>query len=120
MLKASRGALARSLKLEALNDRHRRALLGGAQEEARLKDKSRDLGLRISLLESELREAVDKQKAHGRSSQPADVGIDHNILRGKTPTEVRCLAGVPTHEALLVSKDCCTLVLYWREIVCIS
>lgn len=43
MLKASRGALARSLKLEALNDRHRRALLAGAQEEARLKEKSRDL-----------------------------------------------------------------------------
>lgn len=106
MYAASKGALAKCLRLEALNTRHHQALLDAALERQELQQMVRMMRLEISQLETELEELLNKrsrrEEAATETSAPHVAGIDHSILLGKSPTQVRSLAGVSSHASLEV------------------
>lgn len=97
MAAASRGALARSLRLEAINKRHCTALLDGAVERQKLKERIKTLELKVSELTVEVADLKGKEE-----EEESVKGIDHTILIGKDPTAVRSLTGLTSHESLQV------------------
>ncbi|CAB1120445.1 unnamed protein product [Ectocarpus sp. CCAP 1310/34] len=105
MFSASRGALARSRKSDALVTRYRAALLDDNEKQRRLNDETRKLKLRISVLEAELKEAKQNEESvkEAAGTAPGVVGIDHNLLRALQPVGVRSLVGLSDHESLEVS-----------------
>lgn len=106
MFNASRGALARSRKSDALVTRYRAALLDDYGKQRRLNDEARKLRLRISVLEAELKEAKQDEKGAKEAAGTAHgvmVGIDHHLLRSLQPVGVRSLVGLSDHESLEVS-----------------
>lgn len=107
MYAASKGALAKCLRLEALNTRHHQALLDAALERQELQQVVRLMRLDISQLETELKE-LNKRSRRAEpateTSVPRVAGIDHSILMGKSPAQVRSLAGVSSHASLEVRQ----------------
>lgn len=97
MVRASKGALARSFRAEALVERHKKALLVGAAREQELESDIMDLRLQIVGLEAEISE---REEGAGQSKRRN--GIDHDIMVGKTDTACRSLVGL-SHESLSVS-----------------
>ena len=99
MVSASRVSLARSLKLEALANRHVEALLAGALAQVALQEEVVKLKLRVSVLDAELEKAVyEKNTAVEAAATGSNSKIDHTILVGKTQTQARSLVGVSSHE----------------------
>ncbi|CAM9493121.1 unnamed protein product [Pylaiella littoralis] len=100
MTSAAKGALSRSLRLEAFNNRHHQALWEGATERLHLQHKIQLMVLKISELETELGEIKDSLGGKADKAHPAAPGIariDHSILIGKDSTQVRSLVGVSSH-----------------------
>lgn len=107
MEEASKGALARSMKWEAIAKRHERTLLSQQGVIVGLKAAVRGLKLKVKQVFSQLREMRrEKNRAEklARARGSAPVRVEHTILVGKTETQCRSLAGVSSHEGLLVSS----------------
>lgn len=105
MTSAAKGALSRSLRLEALDNRHHQALLEGATERLHLQHQIQLMVLKISELETELGEIKDSLGGKADKAHPAAPGIariDHSILIGKDSTQVGSLVGVSSHYSLEV------------------
>ena len=105
MERDSMGALARSLRAQALVERHERALLAKDKVEQGLKAEIRKLRLRNVSLEVQSTDGHDV--GGGLESAPRQAnarnGIDHNILVDKSPEACRSLVGLSSHESLAVS-----------------
>eukprot|EP00904_Undaria_pinnatifida_P003201 jgi/Undpi1/12882/HiC_scaffold_7.g02548.m1 len=95
MLSSAKGALGRSLKSQAVADRHVESLIASTIEIEAIK-------ARIAALESTGRVLKDrlKERAKRREDPKCLQGIDHTILVGNNKTAVISLTGLRSHASL--------------------
>lgn len=103
MFRAAKGSLARSLKSGALVRRHGACLLHVNGQLADAKTRISELKAENSVLRAQLKEAKAEKKEAAAATAEIRC-IDHTIMRGKTETQCRSLAGVNSHDSLVVSQ----------------